>query len=93
MLQLPPFNHFPVDMLAVVSQVHDIFASIITRASSLVLSKIRTALVHLLSFGTLFSFASGRLIDFSGDWWPRGVPTFPLSDTQPTLLDWQASKG
>jgi hypothetical protein len=80
-------------MLVVISQVRDIFASILTRASSLVLARIRTALLHLLSFGTLFSFASGHLIDFSGDWWRRGVPTFPLSGTQPTLLDWQASKG
>lgn len=54
----------------------------------------RTAPRHRLFFlRTLCSSREARLIDFFADRWWMGVPTFPLDDTRPTLLDRQDSKG
>jgi hypothetical protein len=59
-------------------------------ASSLVPARIRTASAHILfPFRTLFRFrARGVLIDFSEDWWRRGVCPLSHSVTpnQPCLI-------
>jgi hypothetical protein len=82
MLQIPPFNNFPICMLYVVtSEVHDISASILTHACFLSF--------HLLSFSNSLQVSGrGVLIDLSEDWWRRGVCPLSHSVTpnQPCLI-------
>jgi hypothetical protein len=92
MLQTPPFNNLPMyAMCDVASEVHDISASILTHAcflSSPCKDQNRICPYPFPFSNSLQVSGRGVLIDFSEDWWRRGVCPLSHSVTpnQPCLI-------